>query len=52
MRLPLAALRPTVRGDALPGPPLDPARVREIGLLIADKREGAFRLEVDWIALD
>ena len=31
---------------------MDPARVREIGLLVADKREGAFALSVDWIALD
>lgn len=52
VRLPLAALRPTVRGDALPGPPLDPARVREIGLLIADQREGPFALAVDWIAAE
>jgi len=52
VRLPLAALRPTVRGSTLQGPPLDPSRVGEIGLLIADKREGAFTLLVDWIAAE
>lgn len=52
VRIRLADLRPSVRGQALQGPPMDPSLVREIGLLIADKREGAFRLEVDWIALD
>ena len=52
VRLPLAALRPTVRGDTLQGPPLDPAQVREIGLLIADKREGPFTLLVDGIAVE
>lgn len=49
--VPLATLRPTVRGVELQGPPMDPARVREIGLMIADKREGPFRLEVESIAL-
>lgn len=52
VRVPLAALAPTVRGDSLPGPPLDPSQVREIGLLIADRREGAFKLTVDWIAAE
>lgn len=49
VRLPLAQLEPTVRGTSLQGPPLDAAHVREIGLLIADKREGEFSLDVDWI---
>ena len=52
VRLPLAALTPTVRGSTLPGPPLDPSQVREIGLLIGDKREGPFTLLVDWIAVE
>ncbi len=51
VRVPLATLRPTVRGLDLQGPPMDPSRVREIGLMIADKREGPFRLEVESIAL-
>ena len=52
VRVPLASLAPTVRGASLQGPPLDPSQVREIGLLIADKREGTFALSVDWIAVE
>ena len=52
VRVPLDSLEATVRGSRLQGPPMDAARVREIGLLIADKREGPFALSVDWIAVD
>lgn len=52
VRVPLASLEPTVRGMRLQGPPIDLSDVREIGLLIGDKREGAFALDVDWIALE
>lgn len=52
VRLPLGSLEPTVRGTTLDGPMLDASQVREIGLLIADKREGAFVLEVDWIGVE
>lgn len=52
VRVPLDTLVPTVRGVRLDGPPLDPTRVREIGILIADQREGAFALDVDWIGLE
>ena len=52
VRLPMADFTPTVRGSRLQGPPLDAANVREIGLLIADKREGAFLLVVDWIGVE
>ncbi len=52
VRLPLDSLKPTVRGSALQGPPMNPAQVREIGLLIGDKREGRFALTVDWIGVE
>lgn len=52
VRIELADLNPSAHGIELRGPPLDPARIRELGLLIADKREGPFQLDVDWIALD
>ncbi len=52
VRIPLAALRPTWRGERLQGPPLDPARVEEIGLLIGDGREGEFALAVDSIGVE
>jgi monofunctional biosynthetic peptidoglycan transglycosylase len=52
VRVPLATLEPTVRGVKLQGPPIELSDVREIGLLIADKREAAFALDVDWIGLE
>ncbi len=52
VRVPLSTLTPTARGNALLGPIMDTSQVREIGLLIADKREGAFTLLVDWIAVE
>ncbi|MGE4071621.1 MAG: CIA30 family protein [Lysobacterales bacterium] len=52
VRIPLDDLKPSYRGYQLEGPPLDPARVQEIGLLIGDKREGAFSLLVDSIAAE
>lgn len=52
IRIPLASLEPTVRGSTVHGPPLDASQVREIGLLVADKCEGAFALSVDWIAAE
>ncbi len=52
VRVPLASLQATVRGSSLQGPPMDASQVREIGLLLGDKREGAFALAVDWIAVE
>ncbi len=41
---------PTFRGRVLTdAPPLAPDQIRQIGFLIADKQEGPFRLEIDWI---
>ena len=41
---------PTFRGRRpADAPPLDPTALRQVGFLIADKREGPFELEVDWI---
>ncbi len=51
-RIAFADLRPTARGKPLDGPPFDPTQVREIGLLIGDKRAGAFSLEVQWISVE
>lgn len=51
VRVPLDSLQPTVHGERLDDAPFDPGRVREIGLLIADGREGPFALDVDWIRL-
>jgi monofunctional biosynthetic peptidoglycan transglycosylase len=49
-RLPLNQFVPTFRGRVLPGePPLDPVRVVSVGVLISDRQEGPFRLEIAWI---
>ncbi len=52
VRVPLDTLQATVRGRLLPDARMDASQVREIGLLIADKREGSFALSVDWIGLE
>ena len=47
IRLPLAEFRPGFRGRAVPdAPPLDPARVRQVGLMIADRQAGPFALAI------
>lgn len=49
-RLSFRLFQPTFRGRR-PGnaPPLDTAGIRQLGLMIADRQAGPFRLEVDWI---
>lgn len=47
-----ASLVPTVRRNTLSGPPPDRSQVREIGLLISHRCEGAFTLSLDWIAVE
>lgn len=47
VRLPLAEFQASFRGRGVPGaPPLDPARVRQLGLMIADRQAGAFVLRL------
>ncbi len=49
-RLPCSALVPTFRGRIVPDvPPLNPGKVISVGLLIADRQEGPFTLELAWI---
>ena len=50
--VPLDSMQATVRGTPVPDARMDASQVREIGLLIADKREGSFALTVDWIGLE
>jgi monofunctional biosynthetic peptidoglycan transglycosylase len=48
--LPFDRFEPTFRGYVpRNAPPLDPGAIRQLGLLIGDKREGEFRLEVQLI---
>lgn len=52
-RLPLGSFVATFRGRPVPGaPPLEPGRVRALGLMISDRQAGAFDLLLDWIAVD
>ncbi len=49
-RLPFQNFRPTFRGRVLPNlPPLDPAKLLAIGVIIADQQAGPFRLEIAWV---
>ena len=53
VRLPVAAFVPTFRGRGLPeAPHLDPARLRQIGLMIADRQAGPFALAVRSIGVE
>ena len=52
VRLAAADFLPTWRGRIVNNaPPLDPARAQQLGLLIADRQAGGFRLEVGAIEL-
>jgi hypothetical protein len=52
-RLAVDSFAATFRGRSVPGSaPLDPARVRALGLMISDRQAGPFELLVDWIAVE
>jgi NADH dehydrogenase [ubiquinone] 1 alpha subcomplex assembly factor 1 len=51
--LPLSEFHPTFRGRSVPGAvPLDSARVRQIGLMIADRQAGSFVLALRSIRVE
>lgn len=48
--LPLESFKPTFHGRSLSNPPaLKPAKVKSLGFMIYDKKDGPFSLEVDWV---
>ena len=50
--LPLTEFRATFRGrEVLEAPPLDPARIRQVGLMIASRQAGPFSLDIRRISL-
>ncbi len=49
VRVPFSAFVGSWRGTTLKDEVFDPAKIRRLGLLLADKQAGAFELEVDWI---
>ena len=51
--LPLSSFRASFRGRDMPDEPaLDPARIRQVGLMIAARQTGPFALDIRRIALD
>jgi hypothetical protein len=52
VRLPLAAFRASFRGREVAGAPaLDPARIRQVGLMISARQAGTFSLAIRRISL-
>ena len=47
--LPVAKFVATFHGRVFPDQKLDPSKVNSVGFLLADKKAGPFKLEVDWI---
>lgn len=48
--LPFETFQPTFRGRVPQGAgPFDPAKVQQMGVLIGDKKEGPFKLEIAWV---
>jgi monofunctional biosynthetic peptidoglycan transglycosylase len=48
--IPFAEMIPTYRGFIVEAAgPLDPSTIRSFGLMLSDKQQGQFSLEVDWI---
>lgn len=52
LHLPLSAFRASFRGREVPGAPtLDPARIRQVGLMIAARQAGPFTLDIKRVSL-
>lgn len=52
LHLPLTEFRATFRGrEVLEAPPLDSARIRQVGLMIASRQAGPFSLDIRRISL-
>lgn len=49
VRVPFSALRSTIFGQLVNTPPINLTRIQSIGIYMADGKDGAFRLEVDYI---
>jgi len=49
VKVPFASFKGSFRGIDLNEQTLNPAKIQRVGVLLGDKREGPFDLEVDWI---
>jgi len=47
--IPFDRLKASWRGLQLPKKKFNPKKIQKIGIIIADKKEGPFRMELDWI---
>lgn len=49
VKIPFDSFRGGWRGVDLPEEKLNPADIRRVGIILADKQEGPFEVEIDWI---
>jgi monofunctional biosynthetic peptidoglycan transglycosylase len=50
VEIPFDSFLPTYRGRTVRNaPPLDTTRISQIGFMIADKQEGSFRIDIEWV---
>lgn len=49
IKIPFSDFKGSWRGTDLPDEKLNPADIRKVSILLGDKKEGPFALEVDWI---
>lgn len=49
VKIPFSDFKGSWRGTNLPDEKLNPADIRRVSILLGDKKEGPFALEVDWI---
>ena len=49
VKIPFGRFTGSWRGTELPDKTFDPSKIRRLGLMIADKKEGPFEMQVDWI---
>lgn len=49
VKVPFADFKASFRGLSLPKQKLDPSMIQRVGILLADKQSGPFKLEIDWI---
>lgn len=49
VKIPFSSFEGSFRGRDLPEEKLNPADIQRVGVILADKNAGPFRLEIDWI---
>lgn len=49
VKIPFSDFKASFRGMSLRDRTLDPSKIRRVGILLGDKKEGPFELEIDWI---